>query len=225
MDGPISDMSAKGVTGNLLPNQQEVGGRSGEGRTGRSHGQMVEETAEGKQGRTTPTRLTPSPFEQGSIKDSAAEDGGGATGGGKLSGFAGEGLRGPAPPPRLEGMARLAGKQAAIRQEAEALALKLRAYSLPSGDLELSVNAMRRLEKAAGKGDGLTVRRAFSDALDALTAANVAVRAEAGIHRERSRLRKWERDEIMDGMRDGAPAGYEEMVARYFRALAEGAPR
>ena len=30
-DGPISDMSAKGVTGNLLPNQNEVGGRSGEG--------------------------------------------------------------------------------------------------------------------------------------------------------------------------------------------------
>ncbi|MCX7591823.1 MAG: hypothetical protein N2255_09370, partial [Kiritimatiellae bacterium] len=63
MDGPISDMSAKGVTGNLLPNQQEVGGRSGEGRAGRSHGQMVEQTAEGKEGRETPTRLTPGPFE------------------------------------------------------------------------------------------------------------------------------------------------------------------
>ena len=33
MDGPISDMSAKGVTGNQLPNQQEVGGRAGEGRS------------------------------------------------------------------------------------------------------------------------------------------------------------------------------------------------
>ena len=31
MDGPISNMSAKGVTGNLLPNQHEIGGRSGEG--------------------------------------------------------------------------------------------------------------------------------------------------------------------------------------------------
>ena len=49
-DGPISSMSAKGVTGNLLPNQQEIGGRSGEGRTGRSSGQMVEETAR-RQGR------------------------------------------------------------------------------------------------------------------------------------------------------------------------------
>ena len=97
-DGPISDMSAKGVTGNLLPNQNEVGGRSGEGRTGRSHGQMVGDTAEGKGGRETPTRLDPEPFEQGSVKDTAKNDPGGATGGGKLSGFGAEGLRGPAPP-------------------------------------------------------------------------------------------------------------------------------
>ena len=30
-DGPISNMSAKGITGNVLPNQSEIGGRSGEG--------------------------------------------------------------------------------------------------------------------------------------------------------------------------------------------------
>ena len=34
MDGPISDFSAKGVTGNQLPNSNEMGGRSGEGRSG-----------------------------------------------------------------------------------------------------------------------------------------------------------------------------------------------
>ena len=32
-DGPIADMSAKGVTGNALPNNNEMGGRSGEGRS------------------------------------------------------------------------------------------------------------------------------------------------------------------------------------------------
>ena len=30
MDGPISNMSAQGVTGNRLPNSSEIGGRSGE---------------------------------------------------------------------------------------------------------------------------------------------------------------------------------------------------
>ena len=59
LDGPISDMSAKGITANLLPNQMEISGRSGEGRTGRSTGQMVQDSAVGKGGRETPTRLTP----------------------------------------------------------------------------------------------------------------------------------------------------------------------
>ena len=65
-DGPISNMSAKGVTGNQLPNNMEIGGRSGEGRNGKSDGQMVGNTAVGKGGNETPTRLTATPFENGS---------------------------------------------------------------------------------------------------------------------------------------------------------------
>jgi len=220
-DGPISSMGAKGITGNLLPNKHEVGGRSGEGRTGRSHGQMVEETAQGKKGRDTPTRLTPSPFEPGSIEDSSAEGTGGATGGGKLSGFTGEGLRGPAPLPRLESMARLAGQQAAIRQSAEVVALKLRAYHLPTGDLEGSIGAMRNFEDAAARGDGLRVRQSFHHIMDALEEARGVIRSEIGLHRERSSLPDWARSEIMSGLREGTPRGYEEMIAEYFRALAE----
>jgi hypothetical protein len=79
-----------------------------------------------KGGRETPTRLDPEPFEQGSVKDSAKNDPGGATGGGKLSGYGGEGLRGPAPPSSNQPGPRLAEQQARIRQQAEALALQLR---------------------------------------------------------------------------------------------------
>ena len=222
MDGPISDMSARGVTGNQLPNQQEIGGRAGEGRTGRSHGQFVEETAEGKGGRETPTRLTPSPFESGSVKDSSKQSPGGATGGGKLAGFAEEGLRGPAPTPRLDKMARLSGEQGKIRQQAETLSLKLRAYHLPTGDLETSVAAMKQFEKAASTGDGLRVRRMYSRIMDSLEDAQASVRSEAGLHREYSKLPERVREEIMTGLQDATPAGYEEMVAEYFRALAEG---
>lgn len=221
MDGPISDMSAKGVTGNLLPNQQEVGGRAGEGRTGRSHGQMVEETAEGKDGRETPTRLTPSPFEAGTVEDSSRKGGGGATGGGKLSGFDREGLKGPAPIPRLEKMARLADQQTQIRQDAEALTLRLRAYNLPSGDLESAIGAMKRVEKAARSADGLGLRTAYSLAVDALHDARKTVHFQTGLHRERSKLSAWEREQILVGLRDASPRGYEEMVAAYFRLLAE----
>mgnify|MGYP003339334884 CR=1 FL=1 len=41
MDGPISNMSAKGVTGNRLPNTSEMSGRAGEGRSGKSSGEFV----------------------------------------------------------------------------------------------------------------------------------------------------------------------------------------
>jgi hypothetical protein len=221
-DGPISDMSARGVTGNLLPNQNEVGGRSGEGRNGRSHGQMVSDTAEGKGGQETPTRLTPEPFEQGNVKDSAKTDGGGATGGGKLSGAAGEGLRGPSPPSSGGKMPRLADQQAKIRQQAEALALKLRRYHVSSGALETSVNAMDYLEDAARKDDGLGVRRAFSQAVSDLVQAKKTVDDQVSVRREQDKLPGWMRDEIRTGVQDGIPKGYEEMVGEYFRALADG---
>ncbi len=221
-DGPISDMSAKGVTGNQLPNGQEIGGRSGEGRNGRSHGQMVSDTAEGKGGKETPTRLDPEPFEQGSVKDSSKEDTGGATGGGKLSGFAGEGLRGPTAPGSNQKMPRLAEQQAKIRQQAEALALQLRRYHVSSGDLETSANAMRQLEDAARKNDGLGVRRAFSQAVTTLNAARKSVDRQVAVRREQDKLPAWMREEIRVGVQDGIPKGYEEMAGEYFRALAEG---
>ena len=65
MDGPISNMSAKGVTGNRLPNTSEIGGRSGEGRQGKSSGEFVGDEAVGKGGRKTPSRLTPDPLREG----------------------------------------------------------------------------------------------------------------------------------------------------------------
>ena len=54
MDGPISNMSAKGITGNLQPNSQEVGGRSGEGRSGEASGPTGEATASGRGGHPPP---------------------------------------------------------------------------------------------------------------------------------------------------------------------------
>jgi hypothetical protein len=220
-DGPISNMSAKGITGNVLPNQNEVGGRSGEGRNGRSNGQMVQDEAEGKGGQETPTRLSQTPFEQGSVKDKSKDSGGGATGGGKQAGFAAEGLRGPTPPPDIkQAMARLAGKQAQIRQQAGDLALKLRAQHLPSGDLETSVQAMAAVEDAAKRFAGGAIRGRYTQALDSLGAARQAVSAESRLQRERSQLPEKLRQGLMSGTNEAIPAGYEDMVGRYFQSLA-----
>ena len=43
----------------------------------------------------------------------------------------------------------------------------------------------------------------------------------AGLRREHASLPEHLRDEILDGMRDGTPPGYEDMAAAYFRVLAE----
>ena len=70
LNGPISNFSAKGKTGNTLPDGSDVTGRSGEGRTGKSHGELVEDTARGNLGgRKTPTRITKEPFEQQYVKE------------------------------------------------------------------------------------------------------------------------------------------------------------
>lgn len=220
-DGPISNMSAKGITGNVLPNQSEIGGRSGEGRNGRSNGQMVQDSAVGKGGQETPTRLSQTPFEQGSVKDSSTESGGGATGGGKLSGFDAEGLRGAAPPPQLQqAMARLAGKQQQLQQAAENVALTLRARRMPSGAVESAAGALAAAAEAARRFDGAALKQAHARVLDDLGAARRDITDASQVRRERSRLGDRAREAAAAGADEPVPAGYEDMAGRYFQALA-----
>lgn len=220
-DGPISNMSAKGVTGNVLPNQSEIGGRSGEGRSGRSNGQMVQDEAVGKGGQETPTRLSQTPFEQGSVKDSSTASGGGATGGGKLSGFDAEGLRGPTPPPQLQqAMARLAGRQQELRQQAETLALGLRARRMPSAAVESAVSALDAAADAARRFDPGQLKQAHTRLLDDLAAARRDVAAAGAVRQERSKLGERARAAAAAGADEPVPPGYEDMAGRYFQALA-----
>ena len=222
-DGPISNMSARGVTGNRLPNQMEVGGRSGEGRTGRSHGQFVEKTAEGKAGGKTPARLTPSPFEQGSVEDKSGMDGGGATGGGKVSGASAPGLRGPVPPPVRQKMARIATRQGELQQQAEKLTLRLARHNLPSGDLEGAARAMSEVEQAAHALQPGELRQAYSRVLDGLAEARRTVRPARGLTRESGALpQDARRAGVQEFDAEGIPRGYEEIAGEYFRALARG---
>ena len=152
-DGPIADMSAKGVTGNVLPDSQEVGGRSGEGRTGKSSGQYVQDTARGKGGRNTPTRLTLDPYEAGSVKDTSAEPPTGATGGGKASGVGQEGLRGPMPPTVRGELKRVAQLQQQLIDKAQNLDYGLRKYNYPRGELPKTIELMKQIQTNIEQGD------------------------------------------------------------------------
>ena len=71
-DGPMASFSAKGKTGNDLPNSNELNGRSGDGRRGKSTGQMVGDTSRSLPGRPTPARVDDSKFETGNVKQEGA---------------------------------------------------------------------------------------------------------------------------------------------------------
>lgn len=223
-DGPISNMSARGITGNRLPNQNEIGGRSGEGRSGKSHGQMVEETAEGKGGRETPTRKTESPFEAGSVKDSSKDPRGGATGGGKVAGQGDSGLRGTPPPPVQAKLERLRGNQGELRQQAERLQRWLRALHLPAGDVDDAIARMKRIEENIAAGRGFDLRQAHADVKSALELARRALVAEADTLRAQGAALSPEvRRELFSGLREPVPPGLEAVVKAFYEALSRGA--
>lgn len=222
MDGPISNMSARGVTGNLLPNEQEVGGRSGEGRSGRSHGQMVEETAQGKGGRQTPTRSTPDPYEAGSVEDTSRDAEGGSTGGGKLSGTGSDGLRGQPPPEATAIMDRLAGRQAEIRQKGEKVLMEYRKLNYHPADLEQALETMQRMERALKNRKPLDYGEVLRTILGNLETAQREAGALKQFHRERSRpLPEALRSALRSAFDDPLPEEYEDLISRYYRSLAE----
>ena len=219
-DGPISNMSAKGVTGNQLPNNMEINGRSGEGRNGKSDGEMVGNTAVGKGGNETPTRMTSTPFENGSVNDTSKDTRGGATGGGKLAGYGQQGLEGPQGPP-VKGGGALADQQAKLRQQAESLALQLRKQRRPTGDLESAINAMRELEDAARGQNGIGVTQGYQQALDSLEQARAAYAGDRLSRVESDALTREASPDTIDTQAEAAPPGYEEMTGAYFRSLSE----
>jgi hypothetical protein len=223
-DGPISNMSAKGATGNRLPNTSEIGGRAGEGRQGKSSGEFVGDEAVGKGGRKTPSRLTPDPYVKGQIKDHSKDPVGGATGGGKESGEGGEGLEGPIPGARDERERnRLAGKQAALRNKAEGIDLQFQIMNFHHTDLRKMIELMNQIErdlKAGRYHNALRQRQVLAQGL-----GNVKEYLEGEFEVRQDETANLPTDvqkDILGSMQDPSPAGWEELNRQYFQRLANG---
>jgi hypothetical protein len=224
MDGPISNMSAKGVTGNRLPNTSEIGGRSGEGRQGKSSGEFVGDEAVGKGGRKTPSRLTPDPIVKGQIKDHSKDSAGGATGGGKESGQGGEGLEGPLPrSPGKRDLERLAGKQADLRNKAERVDLKLQILNFHQTDLKKLIETMSQVELDLKAGRYQNALRQRPVLLEKMTNVKQYLDGEFQVRQDTtSNLPADIQKEILNSMRDPSPAGWEELNRQYFERLSGG---
>ncbi len=224
-DGPISNMSAKGATGNRLPNTSEIGGRAGEGRQGKSSGEFVGDEAVGKGGRKTPSRLTPDPYVKGQIKDHSKDPTGGATGGGKESGEGGEGLEGPAPGSRGEReMNRLAGKQAALRNKAEGVDLQhFKVMGYHHTDLGRMIDMMTQIERDLKAGRYQSAHRKREVMLEGLGDVKQHLKGEFEVRRDETvNLPTDIQEELLGSMQDPSPIGWEEMNRRYFERLSRG---
>jgi len=222
MDGPISNFSAKGVTGNQLPNSSEISGRSGEGRSGKASGEFVEEEATGKGGRRTPTRLSPDAFSKGEVKDSSPESAGGATGGGKVSGAGNEGLEGPVPAEVQRRMAGLAGKQAQLRSKAEGVKAALQVKNYDSFALQEAIEGMRKVQRDILAGRYSNALRQRNVVLDNLKDTRMLLSGEVRIRKDTSAAVPNEvRKDVLDALEKPMPRGYEEYLKRYYERLSE----
>ena len=223
MDGPISSFAAKGVTGNRLPNTSEISGRSGEGRTGKSSGEFVEDTATGKGGRRTPTRLSPDAFSKGEVKDTSPEAPTGATGGGKISGSGSEGLEGPVPPEVQRRMGTLAGKQAQLRNKAEGVKAALQVRNYDSFSLNEAIDAMRKIQRDILAARYRSALRRKDVVLDNLKSTKMLLSGEIRIRKDAgAALPNEVQKDVLDALDKPMPRGYEEYLKRYYTRLSEG---
>ena len=221
-DGPISNFSAKGKTGNDLPNNMEVTGRSGDGRRGKSAGQMMGDTSRALQGRKTPARVGNERYEPGKLKQEAPQDPNGATGGGKKSGAGRKGLQGGTPPDLVRDMGRLSEKQAGVREKAEQVARKLDTMGITSKRLTESIELMKSVENdfKNTKYDDAARRRRV--ALTRLRTALIELDKSTAAQLSRARdLPPQLRQELLQAADEGYPAGYESILKSYFKALSE----
>ncbi len=220
-DGPIADMSAKGVTGNALPNNNEMGGRSGEGRSGRSQGEMVGDTAVGKGGRNTPTRLDPTAFQQGQIKDTSKDPVGGATGGGKLSGEGQAGLQGSVPGRTVEGMKRLATKQAELRNTADRLNLQYGLDRYDNFKLRQATSLMRQVETDLNANRYQNALRHRDVLVDDLDTSRLLLGSRVDVQQDTTPTTgiKLQKD-LSDAMKGELPPAWSDPLKAYYKKLA-----
>jgi hypothetical protein len=221
-DGPISTFSAKGKTGNDLPNNNELNGRSGDGRRGKSKGQMVGDTARNLQGRNTPARVGNERYEPGQLKQEKNADPKGATGGGKKAGAGRKGLQGGTPPDVVKKIGRLSAKQAGIREKAEQVAKKLAAKGMKSGRLDRGIRLWKASEKDQRDLRYKDAARKRKLALRAFKGAALEVDQSTGLHLSPSRnLPPDLRKELLQGADDGYPPGYEGLLKNYYKELSK----
>jgi hypothetical protein len=228
---PVSDnldsASAAGQMTDQTPNPMaKAKGRGNVGRAGQADGQMVADKAPAIPDNQVamPPRVSDSQAESGQINDediAAASSVGVGKGTGKTTGFE---KSGKLPPDALNKLKALMGAAKNDSQENNhGLLLALQRHHLPTTDLKKALNLLEQLRRN-GK-QGVDVRQALSSAQGHVRAAE---RALAGAYERRAKeLAERKTGDAFESDTAGGtvPAGYENIVSSYFKALAEESSR
>lgn len=218
-DGPISNYSAQGVTGNIQPNDMDISGRSGEGRSGRSLGEMVESVATGKGGRDTQTRMTSDAMGEGVVEDLSTEQVKGVTGGGKIAGTTGYGLVSPNAPDQPELVQQMVSRQADLKMRAISLHKKLVKMNLPGTELEAAIRALDQSEMALRQGQYHNLRDLNAVVVGDLKDQQQIAREQFRVRRDRTGSGNKLQHNIQQGATEEFPEEYRSLLSAYYEAL------
>ena len=223
-DGTISSTSAKGKTGDQKPEDNVLEGRSGAGRTGMSDGQLVESVAKDLTDNEygVRERVSNTPLEAGQVDD---QDVGAATGGtglGKTTDSTTEfGVGGKLPAKVLDMMKEALQTQRNVRKASQEVVTELKRYNLSVADLEASIEAMKKVEAAIQGADGIGIRAAYDQTVDALKKSRGALGTQLAMQSTRDQALAKKLDNATSRKRALDFKGYSDMVSAYFEALAK----
>ena len=224
---PVSDnldsATAAGQMTDQTPNPTaKAKGRGNLGRAGQADGQMVADQAPAIPDNEVAmsSRVSDSQAEDGQIQDedtASATSVGVGKGTGKTSEFE---KSGKLPPDALNKLKNLMGAaKDESRENNHGLLLALQRHHLPTTDLKKALNLLEQLRR--NEKQGVDVRQALSEAQRHVRAAE---RALAGAYERRAKeLADRKTGDAFESDTAGGtvPAGYADIVSRYFKAVAE----
>ena len=224
---PVSDnldsATAAGQMTDQTPNPTaKAKGRGNLGRAGQADGQMVADKAPAIPDNEVamPSRVSDSQAEDGQVHDedtASATSVGVGKGTGKTTDFE---KSGKLPPDALNKLKDLMGAPKDDSQENNrGLLLALQRHNLPTTDLKKALNLIEQLRR--NEKQGVDVRQALSEAQRHVRAAE---RALAGAYERRAKeLADRKTGDAFESDTAGGtvPAGYADIVSRYFKAVAE----
>jgi len=111
-------------------------------------------------------------------------------------------------------------RQLEIRRSAQEIVPKLKSHNLPTAELEQSVTAMKAVEEALSKRDGVGIRSAYTSAVDSLSRSRSAIGKHVVVQRTQDAALARRLEEMQSQGSAHPFKGYEQIISAYFEALA-----